>query len=145
MTFTIFSNIVAGQLRSSAKLHRGINPSTKEELWAVPVASEEDVNDAVEAAQNALKSWSTSSWKSRQQLLLDSRQLLLDNGEDMAELLTKEGGKPVSFLLSNLQMTNLIIAQIEFARLEVQDAAKYLQFNGSNNRLFRSPSRGASN
>jgi hypothetical protein len=51
--FSSFSNNVNGERRSSANLSRTVNPSNRELLWDVPVASEEDVDDAVVTAKQA--------------------------------------------------------------------------------------------
>lgn len=93
--FFRFSNVIGGELKSSDNLGRGINPSTKQPLWDVPVSSEKDIDDAVLASREAFKSWSKSSWEQRRLRLLESREILLANSAEMAELITKEGGKPV--------------------------------------------------
>ncbi|RSL90683.1 hypothetical protein CEP52_014521 [Fusarium oligoseptatum] len=58
--FHTFSNVIAGALRSSAHLGHGINPSTREPLWDVPIATAQDLEDAVSAAQEASAKWSST-------------------------------------------------------------------------------------
>ena len=57
LDFETFYNIVDGKQRSSDKIHHGINPATGQELWDVPIASEQDLNDAVAAAKKAFPAW----------------------------------------------------------------------------------------
>ncbi|KAI4595436.1 hypothetical protein KJ359_006781 [Pestalotiopsis sp. 9143b] len=93
-------------------MHHGIDPSTRKPLWDVPVASQSDLDEAISASRNAFTSWSKTSWESRREKLLQAREILLENKVKMAELLTKEVGKPISF-----------------AHLEVEHAANFLEFN----------------
>ncbi|KIW29428.1 uncharacterized protein PV07_05243 [Cladophialophora immunda] len=57
--FGHFTNIVNDQPRHSERQYRGVDPTNKEALWDVPVASVADVDNAVEAASRAFASWST--------------------------------------------------------------------------------------
>jgi acyl-CoA reductase-like NAD-dependent aldehyde dehydrogenase len=63
--FSTFSNIVNGERRSSANLSRTVDPSNRELLWDVPVASKQDVNDAAAAAKEEMPSWSKIAWYER--------------------------------------------------------------------------------
>ena len=95
-----FSNIVNGERRSSANHSRTVNPSNRELLWDVPVASEQDVNDAVAAAKQAFPSWSKTAWRERGRLLSKAREALFARKDQMANLIMQEGGKPVRRLSS---------------------------------------------
>ena len=65
-------------------------------MWDVPVASAQDLNDAVEAAQAAFKAWSQKPWQERQNVLAQIREKLLRHSEEMSRLILLECGKPVS-------------------------------------------------
>ena len=91
-----FRNVIDGTLRSSKTTDQGINPSNKTRLWDVPVATAEDLDDAVKAAQRSFRSWSQTSWESRQTLICNLRGLLLDHREELANIIMLEAGKPVS-------------------------------------------------
>ncbi|KAI1869892.1 uncharacterized protein JN550_005482 [Neoarthrinium moseri] len=110
--FDHFTNCVAGQSRQGPKVHRGIDPSTGKSLWDVPVASETYLEEAIASSKKAFAPWSKTSWEDRAQQLLLARDVLLENKAKMAELLTKEVGKP-----------------IQLAHLEVEHAANFLEFN----------------
>ncbi|KAI8666854.1 Aldedh domain-containing protein [Fusarium keratoplasticum] len=95
--FHAFSNVIAGALRSSAHLGHGINPSTREPLWNVPIATAQDLEDAVSAAQEASTKWSSTPWEKRQDCLGRAKVLLEQHRASIAQLLSLEGGKPPQF------------------------------------------------
>lgn len=97
--FSTFQNVIAGNLRGSERIHRGVNPSDRVPLWEVPIASVEDLNEAVKASQNAFKSWSKTAWEERQKCLVLLRDELLKNKLEMCKLVMLEAGKPVRALL----------------------------------------------
>lgn len=91
-----FHNIVNGRPRDSqSKKHHGINPSTGEQLWPVPIGSQQDVNDAVDAAQTAFESWSETSLEERRDYLRKFKDHYLSFADEMIDLLCQETGKPV--------------------------------------------------
>ena len=94
ITFDKFYNIIDGKQRSSSKVHNGVNPSTKEKLWDVPIASEQDVNEAVAAGQRAFKQWSRTSLQERRDACQKFIDLWAGYESEMTELLMKENGKP---------------------------------------------------
>lgn len=94
-SFDTFYNTIAGQKRSSPNITQGTDPSTRKPLWSVPVATDQDLEDAVTSAQQAFPAWSQTPWAERQRLLSSAHEILLSNIDKMAVLLTQEGGKPV--------------------------------------------------
>lgn len=65
ISFNAFFNVVNGELRSSKAKYHGIDPATKQPNWDVPVASLQDVEDAVAAANSAHMTWRTTTWQHR--------------------------------------------------------------------------------
>jgi acyl-CoA reductase-like NAD-dependent aldehyde dehydrogenase len=96
LSFERFHNVLGNGLRSSEKIHQGVNPSDKSLLWDVPIATERDLDEAVEVAREAFKSWSKTSWTERQEVMRRMRDELQKHIPEMAKLLSVEGGKPVS-------------------------------------------------
>ena len=96
MDWEKFHNTIAGKPRDSDKTHQGVNPSDKTKLWDVPIATEHDLDDAVKSAQEAFKTWSKTTWKERQDKLLLLIDELQSHRDEMANLILKECGKPVS-------------------------------------------------
>jgi acyl-CoA reductase-like NAD-dependent aldehyde dehydrogenase len=101
--FTTFNNIVDGEPRNSKNKYNGVDPTTKEKLWDVPVASKEDVEDAVKAANSAYRKWSTKSWEERQQALVRFKDVYTSYMDELTELLLKETGKPKQFANHEIQ------------------------------------------
>lgn len=97
ISFDSFSNIVDGKPRGAKEHHQGIDPATQEKLWDVPIATEQDVNDAVESAQQAFESWSQTPLEKRKELLQKFCDLYMTYADEMTDLMCKETGKPRMF------------------------------------------------
>ncbi|MCQ6559168.1 CoA-acylating methylmalonate-semialdehyde dehydrogenase [Paenibacillus mendelii] len=69
------------------------NPATEEILAYVPLSSSEDVDSAVQAAKDAFRTWSRTPVPRRARILFKYQQLLVDNWEELAKLITRENGK----------------------------------------------------
>lgn len=110
--FNTFSNIVAGSPRSSKQKYHGIDPTTKQPNWDVPVATPEDIEDAVTAANKAFAEWKTTTWEYRTERLARFKEALEAYQEEMTELLLKETGKPR-----------------QFGAMEVQSAGKFIDWH----------------
>lgn len=89
-----FYNIINGQQRGGKDQHYGVNPSTGEKLWPVPIGSQKDVDEAVSVAQKAFESWRYVPIEERKQYLDKVKDILLQYSDDMTELLCAETGKP---------------------------------------------------
>lgn len=70
-----------------------INPATGEEIAKVPLSTHGDVEKAVQAAEEAFKTWSQLAVPRRARILFKYQQLLVDNWEELAKLITIENGK----------------------------------------------------
>ncbi|AEO71223.1 uncharacterized protein THITE_2123393 [Thermothielavioides terrestris NRRL 8126] len=88
-----FYNVINDELRGSKETHRVIDPRTEEELWPCPVATTQDFEDAVAAAQKAFTSWSQTTVAERQALLVKLADVIRDNAEELASILMRETGK----------------------------------------------------
>ncbi|KAH7138598.1 aldehyde dehydrogenase domain-containing protein [Dendryphion nanum] len=95
--FEKFYNIVDGQQRGSKEIHNGVNPTSGENLWDVPIASEQDLNDAVAAAKKAFPAWRDTPIEKRKELLGKFAELFSQHAEEFTTLLCKESGKPRQF------------------------------------------------
>ncbi|KAH7066611.1 aldehyde dehydrogenase domain-containing protein [Paraphoma chrysanthemicola] len=94
LNFKQFFNIIDGQNRSSTNIHHGINPSTGQELWDVPIASDQDLNDAVVAARRAFPGWRDTPIEERREYMRRLVELYEAHSDDFVELLRHENGKP---------------------------------------------------
>lgn len=73
-----------------------INPASQSLITQVSNGNESHTLQAIEAASTAFKSWSTQTALYRSNLLKKWFQLILDNANDLAVLLTTEQGKPLA-------------------------------------------------
>ncbi|WP_240229397.1 aldehyde dehydrogenase family protein [Devosia lacusdianchii] len=80
------------------------NPSTGEVVGLMPLASTAQLDEAVAAAREAFKSWSKTDDAARQRACHAIADLIQANSEDIAQLLTREQGKPLNGLGSRFEM-----------------------------------------
>ena len=72
------------------------NPATGEIIGKVPSLGAAEARQAIEAACQALKPWSAKTAKERAAILRRWFELVLENQEDLARLMTIEQGKPLT-------------------------------------------------
>ena len=72
------------------------NPATGETIANVASATEQQVENAVNAAEQAFTTWKLTTAKERSLLLKKWYQLIIENQEDLAILLSLEQGKPLT-------------------------------------------------
>ncbi len=77
------------------------NPATLEKVAELPVASAEDVAAAVRRGRAAQEIWQRTSFAERARLFYRLRDLLLDEGERLADILTAETGRPRAEVYGN--------------------------------------------
>lgn len=87
------------------------NPATGEVLGSVPDGGPVDASRAVEAAHAAFRDWAAKTAYERAAVLQSAHVLMLERREDLAQLMTREQGKP-----------------LRMARTEVTYAADFLQW-----------------
>ena len=87
-----------------------LNPSTGEKLQEVPLASTEQVDQAVAAARKAFPGWADTSPADRARALLKLADRLEENAAELADLEAKNVGKPkfladfeIPFIADNLR------------------------------------------
>ena len=71
------------------------NPATGEHLADVPDGGAEDAERAIQAADMAFASWSTTTPYERADILMSAWTLMRERAETLAELMTAEQGKPL--------------------------------------------------
>ncbi len=88
------------QAREQAREIVSYDPATGEELGHVPLTSPHEVTAAVGRARQAQAAWAALSFRKRAEVVLKARELLLAEREEVARLLSRETGKPVSEAMS---------------------------------------------
>jgi len=73
-----------------------IDPSTGEEIGRAPLLDADDVNAAVSRARAAQPAWAKLSYRDRARFILRAREVVLDQLEEIAKLISRETGKPVT-------------------------------------------------
>ena len=71
------------------------NPATGEELGSYPLATKEDVERALDAAQKGKKIWGAMSLAERKAIVLKAADLFEERAEEIAQMITAEMGKPI--------------------------------------------------
>lgn len=69
------------------------NPATNEVVTRVPIATQQEMEEAVKSAASAYKEWRKTSPMTKQRKLLDLQKLILDNMDDIAREITTQQGK----------------------------------------------------
>lgn len=98
LNFTEYYNLIDGKLETTKETLQNTNPSTLEKNYPVPVATQEDVDRAVEAAKKASDSWSEVPWEERKALVTKYAEGIDALKDEFAVLLVKEQGKSVSMI-----------------------------------------------
>ena len=88
---------INGEFRSpnSRRWFESLNPATGEVLSKVANANQQDVDDAVSAARQALPSWSRLSGQERAKYLFRIARRIQERARELSVLETMDGGKPI--------------------------------------------------
>lgn len=80
-----------------------INPATGDIIGEVPDCTSDDIEAAIAAASDALKSWKQTTAYYRSGLLYRAWEIMLSRKKELAELMTREQGKPLKAALNEVQ------------------------------------------
>jgi aminomuconate-semialdehyde/2-hydroxymuconate-6-semialdehyde dehydrogenase len=92
------ANFIEGKFAAprSGNYFDDINPATEEVIAQIPDSDDRDIDDAVQAAKRAFPSWSRTTTAERSKLLLKIADLIEQNLEELAQLESRDSGKPLS-------------------------------------------------
>src|SRR6266705_1812680 len=104
VTVTQHKNLIGGEWVDSAggETMEVLNPATAEVIAEVPRASAEDVDRAVQAAKKALPEWLETTPGERAELLLKLADLIDEHADELAEIESRNVGKPLSYAKDEL-------------------------------------------
>lgn len=88
------------------------NPATEEVLANVPLSTQEDLEQAVQCAKEAFQTWSKTAVPRRARILFRYQQLLVEQWDELARLITIENGKSYTEAYGEVQRG---IECVEFA------------------------------
>jgi acyl-CoA reductase-like NAD-dependent aldehyde dehydrogenase len=103
MTYT-FYNTINGEKRSSANVHRTVDPRTEQDLWDAPIATTQDLDEAVAAAEKALETWGRSTIEERKAALVKIAEKMKEHAAELEEIIRLETGK--SNLMAHIEVNN---------------------------------------
>ena len=92
-----------------------LDPATGEEVGRAPLASTEEVLDAVGRARRAQHAWNEMGYAARKRTIMRARRIVLEEMEEIALLISRETGKPVAEAISMELAPTLDLMQF-FAR-----------------------------
>jgi succinate-semialdehyde dehydrogenase / glutarate-semialdehyde dehydrogenase len=72
------------------------NPATLENIGTVPKCGREETKKAIEAANQAWPEWKSKSARERSNILKKWFDLIIENKEELAQIMTIEQGKPIN-------------------------------------------------
>jgi acyl-CoA reductase-like NAD-dependent aldehyde dehydrogenase len=72
------------------------DPATGEEIGRAPLTIPEEVARAVGRAREAQRNWALRSFRERSRLVMNARRIILQELEEIALLISRETGKPIS-------------------------------------------------
>jgi len=93
---TDFAQLIDGELVGSERSLDVINPATEQVFARCPAATRAQLDQAVAAARRAFEAWRRTSYQERAALLKRVAEVLRQHQDRLAELLTREQGKPLS-------------------------------------------------
>jgi malonate-semialdehyde dehydrogenase (acetylating)/methylmalonate-semialdehyde dehydrogenase len=108
------SHWINGKPAPSTSERTGIiyNPATGETIGQVAFASHEEVDQAVAAAKAAFPGWRSTALSRRAEVMFKLRDLIAQNRQRIAEILTRENGKTASDALGEVARG---LENVEFA------------------------------
>lgn len=106
--------LINGQWRDldASKFENVYNPSTGQIIAQTPLCSVDDVNEVVQAAKQALVGWSQTPAVERARTMFRLRELIEENFEELAALITREHGKTLAESRAEMQRS---LEMAEFA------------------------------
>jgi len=72
------------------------NPSNGDVIATVPKLGAKETAEAISAAEAALEAWASKTAKERSNLMRAWFNLMIENQEDLAQIMTAEQGKPLA-------------------------------------------------
>ncbi|KAG5954015.1 hypothetical protein E4U53_000001 [Claviceps sorghi] len=114
------------------------DPATNNLVTRVPQMTEEEMKAAVLSAEKAFKTWKNTTVLARQQIMFRFVQLIKENWDRLAAVITLEQGKTFADakgdVLRGLQVAEAAIAAPELLKGEVLEVAKDME-----TRTYREP------
>ena len=94
----VIGNYINGELSSSSSGRESaiFNPGTGQQIRSVSLSTAEETNQAIESASEAFPAWAATSPLKRARIMFRFKELLEQNVDELAELISVEHGKILS-------------------------------------------------
>ncbi len=90
-------NLINGEWIEGKQTFESLNPANRKDvLGTAPLSGKSEVDQAVEAAKRAYKTWRDESWIKRAEYIDNFAQLLKRDLEEISRLVTRECGKAIN-------------------------------------------------
>lgn len=121
----ITSNFINGRpVNGFTKQLAIISPVDGQLLSNVGLSNQQDLNEAVLAAQKAFSNWSQRTLKQRVQVFYNFRQLLIDHLEELGQMIHLENGKTIgeakAEVMKGIELTEFACSLPQFINDEIQ-------------------------
>ena len=130
VTVQQFQNFVGGEAVDAVEGGTAeiINPATGETIAEVPQGAQADVDRAVEAAAKAWPEWRDATPAERAEVLLKLAGLIEDNAEELAQLESRNVGKPLAAARDEMPVSadNIRFFAVAARILEGRSAGEYM-------------------
>ena len=101
----VYQMYINGEFINHVEKEPVINPSDKQIISYIPIGTEDDVNQAVESAQEAQSSWEKLPAVERGNYLKKIAQKIRDNASMLARVITEEQGKVLALATVEVNFT----------------------------------------
>jgi len=95
----LYKNYVSGKFVASSNtetFHPVFNPATNELVGNVPDTTDAEFDNVMATAQAAFENWKKVPVQQRQRVMLELQQLIRENTNELAGLITLENGKTIA-------------------------------------------------
>lgn len=100
-----FKMLIDGELLEGSSSQSVIDPATEEVIATAPVASAEQVDQAVSAAKKAFASWKETTTAHRAALIHELADAVESRKEEIARVITFEAGKPIGAARADVDLS----------------------------------------
>ncbi|CAG8108249.1 unnamed protein product [Penicillium nalgiovense] len=119
LDFSTFRNVINNQLTTTSETRHGINPANTQPNPPVPISTQDDLDKAVKAAEDAFKGWAKTTFEERRKALLAWADAIDANADGFGQTLTMEQGKPLTQSSAEVGMAGVWIRGL--TAIEVTD------------------------
>lgn len=102
---TVAAHTIDGQVVDAVELFDVVNPATASVFARAPDASREQLDLAVQAARRAFEHWRVVPMHARRNVLLEFAAAIRAETQSLAQLLTREQGKPLAASVREIEST----------------------------------------